>query len=98
MLTAIDFDDDFVSMGKKVGDLAPNRRLTSKLSVRKTATYSAPEFLFGIGGVFTKFACPLDCTGRCGVIAFHALTLSRLRRSFPLPPGEGGARREAVGG
>src|SRR5688500_15517154 len=92
MLTAVEFDDQLEAEAEEVGNVRAHRRLAPELGVGKRLPERAPQSLLSICRIAPQAACVIDgAGGRFGVIP-HTLTLSRLRRSFPLPMGEGGAR------
>jgi hypothetical protein len=49
MLASVDFDDQFVAMAGKIGEVSPNRRLAAEMSLIQRQTLQIPpELSLGI--------------------------------------------------
>ena len=61
MLTAIDFNDQFLLAAYEIDNIRTNRLLAHKLEATKCPrTQSIPELLLGVGGVAPQFTRKLS--------------------------------------
>ena len=92
VLPTVDLDNELVTKAEEVGDIGADWALAAEPGFRKGFPERLPKLLLGVGGIAAQAAGALDRTRGCVVVALHTLTLPRLRRSFPLPLGEGVGR------